>query len=204
MKYKNCRKCKEDKSVAEFSKSARNKDGLRSYCKACDSKVSKRWYSNNKQSNKERSQRWLAENKEVFREYQKSWEEENKKSRRNYHASWYQNNKERISRNHKEWWNNNPHKRRLYKNKYYGKIRNQGGEVSPDIIEKLFLIQNNLCYYCEGFLEEFHLEHMVPISRGGLHDDNNLCLSCPPCNLKKHTKTAEEFMADKEGITNGS
>ncbi len=38
------------------------------------------------------------------------------------------------------------------------------------------------------------MDHMVPLSRGGLHCWTNVCLACPPCNLSKHDKTAEEFM----------
>jgi len=199
MKFKSCRKCKENKPAAEFSKSSRNKDGLISYCKSCDSKASKKWYRNNKQRNKERSQRWLEENKEKFNRYRKNWEQENKEARRNYQADWYQKHKDVTAASQKKWWAANPDKRKLYKHRYYGKLRNQLGHVSSDIIEKLFKEQDGLCYYCRKKpKEEWHLEHMFPVSRGGFHDDRNLCLSCPRCNLRKHTKTAEEFLALSE------
>ena len=33
-----------------------------------------------------------------------------------------------------------------------------------------------------------HLEHMIPLSKGGLHDDENLWVMCKSCNLRKGTK----------------
>ncbi len=36
---------------------------------------------------------------------------------------------------------------------------------------------------------------MVPLSRGGTNGRENLCLSCPDCNLRKGTKTVNEFLS---------
>lgn len=52
------------------------------------------------------------------------------------------------------------------------------------------------CRYCgcdltPGFA---HIDHVVPLSRGGTNDDSNLCSACPPCNLSKHAKTPEEWL----------
>lgn len=37
------------------------------------------------------------------------------------------------------------------------------------------------------------VDHCVPLSRGGTNDLDNLVWACLPCNLRKGTKTAEEF-----------
>lgn len=38
-----------------------------------------------------------------------------------------------------------------------------------------------------------HIEHKIPLSRGGLHAIENLDISCQSCNCSKNTKTVEEF-----------
>ncbi len=47
----------------------------------------------------------------------------------------------------------------------------------------------NRCEYCRApeavFNLTFEVEHIVPISRGGLGDESNLALSCRACNLFK-------------------
>lgn len=62
-------------------------------------------------------------------------------------------------------------------------------------VEEKYLDQEGLCYYCGVDLRKtgFHEEHKTPLSRGGANDKENICLSCPPCNLRKNTKTEEEF-----------
>jgi hypothetical protein len=49
------------------------------------------------------------------------------------------------------------------------------------------------CQYC-GMHEAlqgatFHIEHIVPTSRGGTSDLNNLAWACPGCNLRKADRT---------------
>jgi 5-methylcytosine-specific restriction endonuclease McrA len=39
------------------------------------------------------------------------------------------------------------------------------------------------------------LDHMTPISRGGEHTTDNLQWLCETCNLKKGTRTDEEYRA---------
>jgi hypothetical protein len=47
----------------------------------------------------------------------------------------------------------------------------------------------NRCEYCRMHQAlqgaTFHLEHVIPISRGGTSELSNLALACPACNLKK-------------------
>lgn len=47
------------------------------------------------------------------------------------------------------------------------------------------------CSYCSGLLlynQTFHIDHIVPLAKGGTNDEANLTLSCAACNVRKHTK----------------
>lgn len=50
----------------------------------------------------------------------------------------------------------------------------------------------NRCEYCRMHQSlqgaSFHLEHIVPTSRGGASDLRNLAWSCPGCNLRKSNR----------------
>lgn len=48
------------------------------------------------------------------------------------------------------------------------------------------------CVYCGSAPRQFHLDHVMPRSRGGTDDANNLVASCPNCNLRKGAKTPQE------------
>lgn len=51
------------------------------------------------------------------------------------------------------------------------------------------------CFYCGRSLNESNrtVDHMTPMSRGGLHARSNVVACCLPCNSAKQDMTAEEY-----------
>jgi 5-methylcytosine-specific restriction endonuclease McrA len=41
--------------------------------------------------------------------------------------------------------------------------------------------------------DTYHVDHVVPISKGGSNDPSNLVVACAPCNLRKNDKLPHEF-----------
>lgn len=58
------------------------------------------------------------------------------------------------------------------------------------------------CEYCRMHQSlqgtQFHLEHVVPSSRGGATDLENLAWACPGCNLRKSDRI--EVIDDETGV----
>lgn len=60
----------------------------------------------------------------------------------------------------------------------------------------LWVHQDGFCWYCGDDLAETetpHVEHQYPICRGGEDHQDNVVLSCGPCNKQKRNKTVEEY-----------
>ena len=79
----------------------------------------------------------------------------------------------------------------------------QMGTTSPDIEALLMERQKGRCV-AAGCSASFaktghHLDHIIPLAKGGLHDDTNLQLLCPTCNLQKSAHMPEEF-ARRRGL----
>ncbi len=73
------------------------------------------------------------------------------------------------------------------------------GEVCWDDVMNLISAQNSKCYYCDDDLDgQFHVDHKIPVSRGGSSDKENLAITCPHCNRSKGAKTDTEFIAAKK------
>ncbi len=67
------------------------------------------------------------------------------------------------------------------------------GSYSRTDVDRLFQQQDGKCAYCSCKLRRFHVDHIIPLARGGSNWPDNLALACTFCNLSKGAKTPEEF-----------
>ena len=189
---KKCCTCKVKKNISEFNNNKNSKDGFLAYCKQCA------------------KQRRL-DNKEKISKYRDSISEKNKIYQKNYHPSYYQKNKNTLLRQNKEYRIKNKNRLSSYRKEFakteIGKavqantnhkrrIAIREGNVSSSEILKL-KSSSFLCYWCLSLIknERIHLDHFLPISKGGKHELSNLVISCPKCNQTKGSKMPHEFMA---------
>ncbi len=91
------------------------------------------------------------------------------------------------------WWKANRAKACAYAAKRRAMVR---GTMIEDLTKYYATLLSNAieCSYCKIALStEKHVDHMLPLNRGGTHTKENLCVTCPRCNLSKGDKTPEEF-----------
>lgn len=67
------------------------------------------------------------------------------------------------------------------------------------IRKRIFARDNYTCQYCGATDRNLHCDHVLPISRGGSNDDENLVTACEPCNCSKHNKTIKEWIESMQG-----
>jgi putative hemolysin len=65
--------------------------------------------------------------------------------------------------------------------------------IPADIRKAVKERDGNVCAYCDSKDGPFHLDHIVPWSRGGQHTIENLTVACAPCNWSKGDKTLDEW-----------
>lgn len=50
-------------------------------------------------------------------------------------------------------------------------------------------LQKGLCVYCKCDIKiKYHVDHIIPLSKGGTHTPENIQILCPTCNVKKWAK----------------
>jgi len=54
----------------------------------------------------------------------------------------------------------------------------------------IFLRDGSRCQYCGGAADS--IDHVLPRSRGGQHEWENVAAACRPCNLRKRDRTPDE------------
>lgn len=74
------------------------------------------------------------------------------------------------------------------------KIRQDGGEYSPEDVALQMKSQKSLCWWCGIKLGDgWHIDHRIPVSRDGANTAGNIVISCAPCNLSKSNKLPHEW-----------
>jgi 5-methylcytosine-specific restriction endonuclease McrA len=152
-------------------------------------------YQKNKESEKKRSREYRAKHRDRYLELNRKWHLENKDKERAYEEK----TKEKRVIQKKIWKEKNPDKMKIYSINNNAKRRDlTGGNVyvGVKIIRSLWDKQEGKCFYCLKELDKYHVDHYVPLARGGKHEEENLRLACPLCNHKKHAKMPEDFIKE--------
>ena len=54
--------------------------------------------------------------------------------------------------------------------------------------------QHGHCYWCGSKVgQHCHVDHVIPLSKGGSNGPENIVISCVACNLRKYDKLPQEF-----------
>lgn len=51
-----------------------------------------------------------------------------------------------------------------------------------------------VCAYCSEVTDSPHVEHVVPLSRGGVHGQTNIVAACSACNLSKGGRSFADWL----------
>lgn len=197
--HKACSKCGELKPVECFNSDKSKTSGRYPSCKDCVNAQAREFRRNNPEHVQERSARYRVKHAEKRRSYQRKYRAEHP----GYYADYL-----------RQWAEDNPNKVAAYRKKSRAKagareshkirmrIRQAriraAGTFTLDDVELLKRNQTDKqgrirCWWCNKPIEHWHIDHVIPIAKGGANTIGNLCLSCPECNHKKSARTPAEW-----------
>jgi 5-methylcytosine-specific restriction endonuclease McrA len=157
-------------------------------------------YEKNKELHLARMKKWHDAHKEEVAIYHKKWQHANPDKRRAIRFRYNEANRENVNAKSRRWNAEHQWLRKLYTQKYRARKRGNGGSFTLNDLNKLFVEQDGRCFYCDKILVDTHIEHRIPLSRGGTNYIENIALSCAKCNLSKGTMTDKEFLERRESI----
>lgn len=83
----------------------------------------------------------------------------------------------------------NPEKYAVHSRNRKARLKNAEGRHTADDVKALFDRQKGRCVNCcASIRDSFHVDHIMPLIRGGSNGPENIQLLCPPCNLSKKAK----------------
>lgn len=202
-------------------KSKANGGGFVAYCKGCAKQKRHERYLKNREHENARNRAYFASHKEQHHALSKAWYEKHRDEIAGRHKEHMATNPEherskrtRSREKHrdainkrrrddrkvrpeyyrafeKQWRHNNPAKVRANHAMRRGAIRSQ---LDARDIELQLKSQKGRCWHCGCLLgEEWHVDHLIPVARGGSNEPENLVISCPKCNLSKGAKLPQEW-----------
>lgn len=70
------------------------------------------------------------------------------------------------------------------------------GSYTQADIDKIYRRQNGRCKYCDTLVysrKDYHVDHVIPLARGGTNYPDNLAIACKKCNISKGDKLLHEW-----------
>lgn len=187
---------------------ARYRDGHRDKIREKWRKASVRARVRNPEAVRAKCKKWSDANPEKRRAIQKSCREKNPETYKKIERKWRAANPGKVSaklRNYrkanadrlrpldfervKKWRKENPEGvRRNSQTRRARKIGASGSHTAEQLLQ-LLERQHFKCAGCTTSIKDKrHIDHIMPLARGGSNDIRNLQWLCPVCNNKKHAK----------------
>lgn len=192
---KRCASCELELPTELFTGSKGRKDGLNPYCRTCTRAKNKARYVQNRDAERIRKHKYYEQNTEKIRERNRKWHKANREKVRLKVDEYYQKNKEYMRTKHREWYLENIDAVQI--NILKRRARKQNNGVYTVLRRDIKRLYSSFCVYCGSF-DNIEIDHVLPISRGGVHSIGNLASACLRCNRSKGNKTVMEWKVQQK------
>lgn len=180
-------------------------------CKKCSRKA-----ENNTERAKNARKLYYQKNKgkvlKRSKEKRDNYDENKKQKIKKQRHIYYLKNKSNILDNNKKWKVQNEEKYKIYCKEYTKKYNlteegkknntlrrykrrmlvNELDNIDYNLLKEKFAKLGNKCIICGN--KDITIDHIIPVSKGGTNDIDNLQPLCKSCNSSKGNKTMEDFL----------
>lgn len=162
-------------------------DHLNARAKFCSKACTSRWLAEqDREAHNAKARAWQASEK--GKSYKDAYRKANMERYRRLQREARQRDPQRYSSYWKQWAEGNPEAlaevKRLRRARKLGNPDSIG--VSVRDLRRLLNRSGGYCAYCGQKADEIHIDHVVPLAKGGRHALGNLAVSCKQCNVRKH------------------
>lgn len=222
---KRCSKCRIEKPATPeyFSRSTKDKGGLKSRCKECQHVDSRIYRENNPEKLREKRRRYRVENPNKVREINRAYRANNKEKKREYDQGWAKRNRGRLRElgrksyqkhgdkkraYHRDWTKKNPDKVKVHNHRRAARKLS----VADTFTQTQWNYALNYFGYCcavcgrplNGLFHKPAMDHWIPLASAdcpGTIATNilPLCHGDDGCNNSKKNKLPSEWLVERFG-----
>lgn len=171
----NCIKCKENKPLENFYKDKQKKSGFKPRCKECEK---------------------LYIDRERRSEYEKKYWGERKERRADIVKRSTEKNSQKHKKKRKEYLKTDAGINTQRKSGQVTRCKKAGVYVEHVGPLSLYSAQGGICYLCDNkfTFKDMEIDHVIPVSKGGKHEPENVKMCCGTCNRRKGAKSLSEVI----------
>lgn len=142
-------------------------------------------------------EKYRKNNREKYLASLRGYHQRNRERVLSRQRSYYQENAELMRERARNYFRENPEVKRRHERKRRSQKLN-AQDLGYKFCEKSALrLQRGRCANCYEKVgvnrKKYHVDHIVPLSRGGSNDPTNLQILCVECNLRKSAKDPIEW-----------
>lgn len=191
---KRCPKCGEIKPLTEYHRDATHKDGSGSRCKVCDAARRRAYHEAHREEDSARGRAYHEAHKEEANAWSRAYYEAHKKEIAARQAAYREIHKKEIAARDRAY--RKTPQGRAVNNAVHARRRGNPGlqALTADMIQEVTEASDGICPYCGETFEDGHIDHIIPVSKGGTNDRENLVYCCAHCNLSKRDKDLEDWL----------
>lgn len=169
-RVKRCWKCTQTLPSDQFGNDKSRSDGLTSICRICKNKEQRKY----EKRNREKINTYWRNRYQTDEQYRQKMQDLN----RGFYYRLAEEDPERLRL-----------KSRLKEQKRRTRKENNG--IYKVTEKEMKHLLTKPCYNCGAKAE--HIDHVIPIAKGGRHSIGNLAPMCSPCNTSKGSKFYSEY-----------
>ncbi len=163
----------------------------------------RKWRKRHFEKLKTSALKWRQDNPDKIRQY-KRWDlakQETKAKAKVRAINWRKINRAKHRRYSRDWSLKNPEQSATLKQNYRARKKAANGFHTVDDVQRIRKSQRGRCAICSvKCLSNAHLDHIIPLAKGGSNWPNNLQLLCARCNCTKHARDQIEFMRSRGNL----
>lgn len=197
-----CKTCAKASTLKWRAENAAHVKETKKAWRAANAEKIKEWAASYAEKNKDvlrqRVYSYRAKNPSAARAINAKWAAKNSEYLRVKNANWYSLNREKVAAKASNYRKMNPDKVRLFRHNRKARINSSGGVLSKGLLNRLFKLQKGICPCCRKPLgKNYHMDHIIPLAKGGTNTDDNIQLLRQKCNAQKAARHPVDFMQSR-------
>lgn len=156
---------------------------------------SRRRYAADPAKASERTKLWAERNPDRKRAHAQKWRDANPEQWRESNRRSKVANQQKYTDRQRADYAINPEKYRTVERKRRAQMHGSDGTHTAADLKEILEAQGHRCAYCRADLKRAtkHVDHIVPLARGGSNGRANLQYLCAPCNHSKSARDPADF-----------